>query len=155
MILALRRDTKGPDCILGILEVQDKKLHTLEPPWVPHPAGGKAGAPFISCIPAGIYRLEPHKRPCGERAWILSSPELGVFRLPFEVPREQREKARSLVTVRAANYAYDAVDAIGVGCARIKTQLGWKLERSLDAMNILRTLINSTLDITLRIEDAV
>jgi hypothetical protein len=154
VILALRRDTKGTDCTLGILEIDGKKLNTLEPPWIPHPGGGRAGAPFVSCVPAGVYRVEPYKRPCGERAWILSSPELGVFQLPFEIPREQRGKARSLVTIRAANYAYDAIDAIGIGMNRVKTSVGWKLERSLDAMNILRTVVNGSLDLTLRIEDA-
>lgn len=154
MILALRRDTKGTDCILGILEIDGKKLNTLEPPWVPHPTGGRAGAPYVSCVPAGVYRVEPYKRPCGERAWILSSPELGVFQLPFEIPREQRGKARSLITIRAAHYAYDAIDGIGIGLNRVKTSVGWKLERSLDAMNILRTVVNGTLDLTLRIEDA-
>jgi hypothetical protein len=154
VILAIERDTRGPDYTLGILHVEGKKLHTIEPPWVPSPTGGRAGAPFISCVPAGLYKIEPYKRPCGERAWILSSPELGVYQLPFEVPREQRGRARSLVTIRAANYAYDAVDAIGVGTARVKTNVGWKLERSLDALNILRTVVNGTLDLTLRIEDA-
>jgi hypothetical protein len=154
VILALRRDTKAPDCFLGVLQIEDKKLHTLEPPWIPDPAGGKAGAPFISCVPAGLYKIESHKRPCGERAWILSSPELGVYQLPFQIPREQRGKARALVTIRAANYAYDAIDAIGIGTNRVKTNIGWKLERSLDAMNILRTVVNGTLDLALRIEDA-
>ena len=154
MILALKREPPGPDCILGILHVESKKLHTIEPTWVPSPTGGKAGAPFISCVPAGVYKIEPFKRPCGERAWILSSPELGVFQLPFEVPRDQRGRARTLVTIRAANYAYDAIDAIGVGMSRVKTAVGWKLERSLDAMNVARTVINGALDLTLRIEDA-
>jgi hypothetical protein len=154
VILALKRDTKASDCILGVLTVGDHKLFTIEPPWIPNPNGGRAGAPYVSCVPAGLYKVEPFKRPCGERAWILSSPELGVFQLPFEVPREQRPRARTLVMIRAANYAYDAVDAIGVGVNRVKTNVGWKLERSLDALNVLRTCINGCLELSLRIEDA-
>src|SRR3990167_5692037 len=92
--------------------------------------------------------------PSGERAYIVSNPQLGVVQLPWNVPKTQREMLRSRVTIRAANYAFEAVDAIGVGMQRVKTSMGWKLERSLDAMNILRTTINSTLDLTLVIEDA-
>jgi hypothetical protein len=152
-LLELRRDQVAPDCIMGILALGDHKLHTIEPPWIPNPAGGKAGAPFVSCVPPGLYRVEPYKRPCGERTWILSAPELGVFRLPWEI-QGRRESFRSLVTIRAAHYAYDAVDAIGVGLSRTKDRAGWKLERSLDAMNQLRTLINGSFDVRLKIEES-
>src|SRR6185436_15451706 len=126
MILALRRDTSGPDCTLGVLEVDGKKLHTIEPPWIPHPSGGQAGAHFISRIPPGVYKVEPFKMPSGEKAYILSNPGLGVFQLPFHVPRPQRETARARITIRAANYAFEADNAIGVGMQRVKTQMGWK-----------------------------
>ena len=153
-MLTLRRDTSCADATLGTLEVQGKKLHTIEPQWVPHPAGGPAGAPFVSRIPAGSYKLGPFKLPSGERGYVISNANLGVYQLPFHVPKPQRDVLRSRVTIRAANYAFEAVDAIGVGMQRVKTSMGWKLERSLDAMNILRTTINSTLDLTLVIEDA-
>lgn len=154
MMLALRRDTFGPDYTLGVLEVDGKKLHTIEPAWVPHPTGGPAGAPYISRIPAGIYKLEPFKMPSGERAYILSNPALGVFQLPFHIPKPQRETLRSRITLRAVNYAFEADNAIGVGMQRIKTQVGWKLERSLDALNILRTVLGNALDLQIVIEDA-
>lgn len=153
MMLTLRRDLSGPDATLGVLSIGDKKLQTIEPPWVPHPSGGPAGAPFVSRIPPGAYRLEPFKMPSGEKAYILSNPQLGVFQLPFHVPKPQRDMLRSRVTIRAANYAFEAVDAIGVGMQRTKTSVGWKLERSLDALNILRTTINSALDLILVIEE--
>jgi hypothetical protein len=92
--------------------------------------------------------------PSGERAYVISNPTLGVFQLPFHVPKPQRSTARARITIRAANYAFEADNAIGVGMQRIKTQVGWKLERSLDAMNILRTVINNALDLTLVIEDS-
>lgn len=154
MMLTLRRDTSHPEATLGVLEVEGKKLFTIEPPWVPHPAGGPAGAPFVSRIPAGAYKLEPFKLPSGEKGYVLSNATLGVYQLPFHVPKPQREMMRSRVTIRAVNYAFEAVDAIGVGMQRVKTSVGWKLERSLDALNVLRTTINSTLDLTLVIEDA-
>jgi len=150
----LRRDISNPEATLGVLEIEGgKKLHTIEPPWIEHPAGGPAGAPYVSRIPAGAYRLEPFKLPSGEKGYILSNPQLGVFQLPWNIPKPQREALRSRITIRAANYAFEAVDAIGVGCERTKTAVGWKLERSLDALNILRTTINSAIDLTLVIED--
>jgi hypothetical protein len=154
MMLTLRRDTTDPEATLGVLEVDGKKLFTIERAWVPHPAGGPAGAPYVSRVPAGVYKLEHFKMPSGEKAYVISNPVAGVHQLPFHVPRTQRNLVRSRVTIRAANYADEAVDAIGVGLQRVKTSLGWKLERSLDAMNVLRTTVNSTLDLTLVIEDA-
>jgi hypothetical protein len=91
--------------------------------------------------------------PSGEKAYVISNPVAGVHALPFQIPKTQREILRSRVTIRAANYAFEAIDAIGVGMERTKTSVGWKLERSLDALNVLRTTINQTLDLTLVIED--
>lgn len=153
MMLTLRRDTSCSEATLGVLEVEGKKLFTIEPPWVPHPEGGPAGALFVSRIPAGAYRVEPFKMPSGEKAYIISNPAAGVHQLPFQIPKPQRHTCRSRITIRAANYAFEAIDAIGVGLARTKTPMGWKLERSLDAMNVLRTVINKELDMTLVIED--
>jgi hypothetical protein len=154
MMLTLRRDTSAPDATLGVLEVQGKRLFTIERGWVEHPEGGPAGAPYVSRIPPGQYRLEAFKLPSGEKGYILSNPANGVFRMPFDVPKEQRDRVRARVTIRAANYAFEAVDAIGVGMQRVKTPLGWKLERSLDAMNTLRTVIDKALDLQLLIEES-
>jgi hypothetical protein len=152
MMLTLRRDTSHPEATLGVLEVQGKRLFTIERGWVEHPEG-HAGAPYLSRIPAGTYRMEPFRLPSGEKCYVLSNPLAGVFRMPFDIPKQQREKLRSRITIRAANYAFEAADAIGVGLERTKTSVGWKLERSLDALNVLRTTLGSTLDLTLIIED--
>lgn len=153
MMLTLRRDTSSPEATLGVLEVGQHKLHTIEPPWVPHP-NGPAGSPYVSRVPAGVYKVEPFKMPSGEKAYVLSNPVAGVFRMPFDIPKPRRAELRSRVTIRAANYAFEAVDAIGVGVERTKTSVGWKVERSLDAMNVLRTVIDRALDLTLVIEEA-
>ena len=153
VMLTLRRDTSTPEAILGVLEINGKRLHTIERPWVPDPEC-PAGRPFYSCVPAGVYRVEPFKMPSGEKAYVISNPVAGVHALPFQIPKPQRDKLRSRITIRAANYAFEAVDAIGLGMERTKTSVGWKLERSLDAMNVARTVINQTLDLTLVIEDA-
>lgn len=153
-MLTLRRDTSNPEATLGVLEVDGKKLFTIEKPWVPHPDGGPAGALFVSRVPAGIYKVEHFKMPSGEKAYVISNPMAGVHQLPFQIPKPQRDLLRSRITIRAANYAFEAVDAIGIGMQRVKTSMGWKLERSLDAMNVLRTVVDSKLDLTLIIEDA-
>lgn len=152
-MLTLRRDTSTPEATLGVLQVGEHKLFTIERGWVPHPLGGPAGAPYVSRIPAGSYRIESFKLPSGEKGYILSNPQAGVFRLPWDIPKPQREKLRSHITIRAANYAFEAVDAIGIGTERTRTSSGWKLERSLDGMNQLRTIINQAIDLTLIIED--
>jgi len=155
MMLTLKRDTVAPDCVLGTLTIGDShKLYTIEKPFVPNAHGGKAGAPFISCLPAGVFRLEPHKLPSGERVYIVSNSALDVFQMPYEVPKSRNGACRSRVTIRAANYAFEAIDSIGVGTERVKTKLGWKLERSLDAMNQVRTILGSTFDLQLVIEDS-
>lgn len=152
MMLTLRRDTSTPEAVLGILIIGDKRLHTIERPWVPHP-DCPAGAPYLSCVPLGVYRLEPFKMPSGEKSYVLSNPAAGVYKLPFEAPKTQRGQVRSRVTIRAANYAFEAIDGIGLGMERVKTSVGWKVERSLDAMNVARTTINQALDLTLVIEE--
>lgn len=152
-MLTLKRDTVAPDCILGTLTVGPHKLYTIEKPFVPNEHGGKAGAPFISCVAAGVYRIEPHKLPSGERTYILSNPSADVFMMPYEIPKSRNGACRARVTIRAANYAFEAVDGIGVGTERCKTKLGWKLERSLDAMNQIRTILGMTFDLQLLIED--
>ncbi len=152
MMLTLRRDMSGPDVTLGVLEVGEHKLFTIEKPFVPNEQGGKAGAPFISCLPKGVYKLQAFKLPSGEKGYVVSNPSMDVFQMPYEVPKQRNGACRARVTIRAANYAFEAVDAIGIGIQRQKTQLGWKLERSLDGMNILRTVLGSTIDLQLVIE---
>ena len=154
MMLTLRRDTVTPEATLGVLEVNGKRLFTIERSWRAHPDGGPAGAPYTSCVPRGVYRMESFKMPSGEKAYAISNPMAGVYTLPYQIPKPQRMLLRSRVTIRAANYADEAIDAIGVGLERSKTPLGWKLERSIDALNVLRTVVNGTLDLTLVIEDA-
>lgn len=152
MILSLRREVSGPDCTVGVLEVNGKKIYTIERGWVANPAGGKAGAHFISCLPKGTYRLEPFKFPSGEKGYVVSNPQMDVYKTPFDVPKPRKEACRATVAIRTAHYAHEAVDAIGVGLRRIKTAHGWKLEHSLDALNVIRTTLNGSLDLTLVIE---
>lgn len=152
--MELRRDPEHyPDCTLGVLTVLGfgTRLQTIERPWVPNAHGGKSGAKYESCIAEGTYNVQRHLRPSGERAWALVNHELDVFYLPSEVPRGRERAARTLVLIHAGNYVYDVIGCVAVGMARAKTRDGWMIERSREAMNVLRTMLGETYDVKLRI----
>ena len=94
----------------GILSIADFELATMERPWVAGNTPG--GKPFESCIPDGEYRLDPWRRPSGHEVYILSNPELGVF----------KEKGdgigRYLILIHVANWVINVVGCIGPGTSR-------------------------------------
>lgn len=52
--LTLKRINSSSECVLGVLELDDKEVcKTLELPWRDNQKG-------ISCIPAGEYKLSPY-----------------------------------------------------------------------------------------------
>ena len=52
--LTLKRINSSSECVLGVLELDDKEIcKTLELPWRDNQKG-------ISCIPAGEYKLSPY-----------------------------------------------------------------------------------------------
>lgn len=157
MDLTLRRDYHGDDCTLGILRAggRSSSLHTIERPWRPDQEG-RGGCAFISCVPRGTYRLTRHTRPSGEQTWALSNPGLDVFYLPDDAQRANRAScARTLILIHAGNYWWDVVGCIAVGRERRQYEAGkWMVTHSRDSMNRLRTLIGSTLDLTLTITHA-
>ncbi len=65
MKLELIRDIYHEDYTAGRL-IADGEIvcFTLECPWLNN-------EPSISCVPDGVYRLEPYKRPNGDHVWIL------------------------------------------------------------------------------------
>jgi hypothetical protein len=151
MILTLTRDQFLSDCTLGLIELCGKKFFTIERPWEAHPAG-RAGMEYRSCVPEGNYRLVPYTRPCGEKTFALSNPQTDVYQTPFEVPRERRGIARSLILIHAADYVHDVCGGIGVGLGRTREQYGWVITSSRDAMNQIRTLVAHKFDLTLIIQ---
>lgn len=155
LILELRRDPNfRDDCTLGVLTVLGfpTRLQTIERPWVLNPLGGKSGAKYESCVAEGTYNLTRHLRPSGEKAWALVNHELDVYYLPSDVPKGREKMTRTLVLIHAGNYVHDVVGCIAPGMARTKTREGgWMVERSREAMNVLRTMVGETYDVKLRI----
>lgn len=151
MILTLVRDQYLPDCTLGTLEVMGRKFFTIERPWIPDPVG-KAGVKYRSCVCEGAYRLTPVVRPSGEKAFSLSNPMLDVYQYPSDVPKGREAFTRTLVLIHAANFVYDVIGCIGPGLERTRTNDGWMVTNSRDAMNQIRTLVASRFDITLTIQ---
>jgi hypothetical protein len=154
VLLELRRTPeRHAGCVLGTLTVLgfDTRLPTLEPPWVPCEKGARGGAAYRSCVPEGTYSLVRHLRPSGEKAWVLVNHELEVYHLPMDAPAARRDIVRTLVYLAAADYVHDIVGGVAVGMGRVKGREGWELERSREAMNVLRTTIGDTHNVKMRI----
>lgn len=146
MIVTLRREAFLADGTLGMLEVAGRKFPTLE-------LRGEAVDRHDGCVPAGTYRLLPRQRASGEKAYAISNPMLGVWELPREVPRHVTD-ARSAVYLAAGVTLDDLIGChISPGKERLKRAHGWWLDGTRDAMNEIRTLVGSALDITLVVED--
>jgi hypothetical protein len=154
MMLVLRRDMPLGQCTLGVLTVGDRRFQTIERPWVDNTFGGKSGAKFVSCVAPGLYRVERFVRPSGEKAFILSNPELDVYRSDEEVEQCSKgtDLCRTRVLMHIANYVEDVVGCIGVGEERKYVAYKWMVTKSKQSMALLRSLIGSDLDLKLRIE---
>lgn len=139
MDLKLRRFSYASSETEGVLAIADHDLATIERPWVSwHTLGGK---PFASCIPDGEYDLEPWVRPDGSEVYILSNPELGVFKDKDDRPGDV---GRYLVLIHVGNWVTDIVGCIAPGTRRsiMKNPETGRYERSVsssgEAMRILR-----------------
>ena len=55
--------------------------HTVEQPW-------RGNAPFVSCIPEGLYQLVPVTSPRFGRTFALVNPELRVFASQADCERD-------------------------------------------------------------------
>jgi len=138
MNLTLERFSYASSETEGVLSVGDFHLATIERPWVHWDARG--GKPFESCIPDGEYLLDPWTRPNRGEVYILSNPELGVYRLKDDRPRGF---GRYLVLIHVANYVGDIVGCVGPGTRRtvMKNRKTGKYERAVassgEAMRII------------------
>lgn len=114
MILRLTRDATQPQtyCTTGQLLVAGKLFHTIELPWLPFPAV-QCGTKMESCIGVGRYKMEPRETEMRGHHWILSNPELGVYRYPQNIP--PGVYARSLVLMHTANWAHELLGCIAPG----------------------------------------
>jgi hypothetical protein len=119
--LRLTREVMTDVCSRGVLEVLSPggetalRLFTIEKPFIKSATGGRAGEPFKSCVSFGTYALSPFVRPNGDRVWVLSNPDLDVFKLDTDIPPSRQGKGRFLILIHAGNRARDVVGCIAPG----------------------------------------
>ncbi len=142
MNLLLERFSYASSETEGVLNLPDHNLATIERPWVPVDVPG--GKPFESCVPDGEYRLDPWTRPDESEVYILSNPDLGVYRLEEDRPRDE---GRYLVLIHVANFVRNVVGCVGPGTRRVimKDKKTGTYERAVassgEAMRILRSYL--------------
>jgi len=65
MNLQLVRYCYGPQCVLGLLKIEELALWTVEKPWV----GNQV---FVSCIPDGTYPLVAFDSESHRNSWVIT-----------------------------------------------------------------------------------
>lgn len=110
----LYRWNPTPDYTLGLMAFGDLRVHTLERPWIEGAATG--GKPFESCVPYGVYDLEPfarpNQRPDRTNVYMLVNESLGVYRFKEHVPESG---GRYLILIHVGNFVSDIVGCIAPG----------------------------------------
>lgn len=85
----------------GLLLAGSDRFETVEKPW-------NGNLRFKSCIPAGLYDLEPHNTPKYKNVWAMVSKELGVAHY-------DKSAARYACLIHIANFPENVSGCIGVG----------------------------------------
>jgi len=128
----------------SVISVAAFELAGIERPWVPHDTPG--GKPFASCIPDGVYSLEPwiraNKRK--DEVYILVNEELGVYRLEEDMPNGE---GRYLILWHIANYVTDIVGCTGPGMRRalMKNRKTGQVERAVSSSGEAMRIITAQL----------
>ena len=143
----LYRWNRRADCTLGILALDPFRCHTIERPWIP--ADSPGGKPFESCVPTGIYHLEPFTRPSGDEVYMLVNEDLGVFRFEHDLGDSG---GRYLVLIHKGNWSKDVVGCVAPGLTQTVDQsqnpmVGSSARAMRKVMEALDSEINNTLEI--------
>lgn len=72
--------------------------------------------PFISCVPSGVYKLEPYHSSKFGNVFIMSNPELNVFKYK----QSDREKGRYACLIHPANYTRQLNGCLAIGSSITK-----------------------------------
>lgn len=103
-------------CTLGWLYTPTTRFATIEDAWRPDPdgPGGQRKEPgkLESCIPDGLYVLEPHNTPAHPNSWAMVNPAVGVYH--WTVPANQ-PWGRTACLIHAGNTDDAVIGCIAVG----------------------------------------
>lgn len=121
-----------PDRTRGKLYVEDEVLHTLERPWLASPDhhGGKN---FESCVPNGVYALQPFTSDAHPNVWRLTNSELDVFG-----NKPGTEPGRWDILIHVGNYVKDVVGCIAVGLTADEEHV-WNSKLAIERLRNLLT----------------
>lgn len=118
--LTLKRINSSSECVLGVLELDDKEVcKTLELPWRDNQKG-------ISCIPAGEYKLSPYP-----------SSRFGEVYIVNDVPN------RTGILIHTGNTADDIEGCILVGNAHAKLNGKKAVLNSKQTFKVLKELLGN------------
>lgn len=68
---------------------------------------------FVSCVPAGEYKLIPYNSTSYGFVYLLSNPELGVY--PFEEQCKSNKDRYGCIFVHKGSYPHNFQGCIGIG----------------------------------------
>lgn len=140
MNLLLRRSTGDSERTTGILQVNGQVFATMERPWLPNPAG-PGGVPRKSCIPPGVYQVNPWHSHNFPETYILTNPELGVYRQPGDIPKGQTW-GRSAILIHVGNFVRNVIGCIAVGMEHGQINGEPAVLRSVMAMREINKILN-------------
>ncbi len=98
---------------LGVMPFEDKLVYTIERPFIQESKTfHRAGKPFDSCVPYGIYDLIPHDTEKHKNVWALVNHDLGVYHKRSEM---RYGLDRFAILIHSGNYVTDVTGCICVG----------------------------------------
>lgn len=140
MHLILRRSIGDTERTTGTLQAGGRVFATMERPWIPCP-DGPGGARRQSCVPAGTYRIDPWHSVNFPETYIITNPQLGVYRQPGDIPAGQAW-GRSAILVHVANFVRNVIGCIGLGMEHGELAGEPAVLRSIMAMRELNRILN-------------
>lgn len=150
MRATLYRWNSTPIVTLGVMHVDDFRCHTIERPWIPDEEW-TGGLKRESCVPDGVYALEPYTRTNGDEVYMLVNPLLGVWGYEDDIPDDRM--GRSKILLHLANFRKDIICCIGPGFTQTEhPEHGQMVGNSRAAMFEITERLNQEVDNTMEIK---
>lgn len=126
-------------CSVGTFHVEDHVFHTIENPFIPI-SGSRGGKPFESCVPPGLYKLEPHSTEKFPDVWALVNHCNDVYHYPYQ---RKNENDRYACLIHIANHVRQVTGCIasGIGANYDPTSNNYMVTSSKVAITMLRKLL--------------